>query len=95
MRFMDDDSPHFEEKFHKVRKMIKLYNDYYSQYYSPSWISCLDESMSLLMDFAPGFICIPRKPHPFGNKYQSIYNGDQGCPILWHTEMVEGKDCPK
>ncbi|KAL7464846.1 hypothetical protein ACHAXS_005174 [Conticribra weissflogii] len=30
MRFTDDDSPGFEDKFHKVSKMIKLFNDHYS-----------------------------------------------------------------
>ncbi|KAL7477985.1 hypothetical protein ACHAW6_003774, partial [Cyclotella cf. meneghiniana] len=96
MRFTDDDSPGFEDKFHKVRKMIKLFNDHYSHNYSPSWIACLDESMSPRMDkFCPGFMCIPRKPHPFGKEYHTICDGDQWHPILWHAEIIEGKDCPK
>ncbi|KAL7474957.1 LOW QUALITY PROTEIN: hypothetical protein ACHAW6_000896 [Cyclotella cf. meneghiniana] len=96
MRFMDDASPGFEDKFHAVRKMIKLFNSHYSHNYSPSWISCLDESMSPWMDkFCPGFMCVPRTPHPFGNEYHTICDGDQGRPILWHAEIIEGKDRPK
>lgn len=96
MRFINDDSPGFEDRFHEVRKMIKLFNDHYSPNYSPSWISCLDESMSPWMDkFCPRFMCVPMKPHPFRNEYHTICDGDQGGPILWHAEIIEGKDHPK
>eukprot|EP00957_Ditylum_brightwellii_P153428 11677377-Ditylum_brightwellii.AAC.1 len=38
----------------------------------------------------PGWIYCPRKPHPYGNKYHSIYDGLRG--IMYYVEMVEGKD---
>ncbi|KAL7472268.1 hypothetical protein ACHAXS_012601 [Conticribra weissflogii] len=45
--------------------------------------------------FCPGFMCVPQKPHPFGNEYHTICDGNQGRAILWRAEMVEGKDRPK
>ncbi|KAL7467273.1 hypothetical protein ACHAXS_007534 [Conticribra weissflogii] len=76
--------------------MISAFNDQYTEKYSPSWISCLNESMNSWMDkFCPGFMCVPRKPHPFGNEYHSIADGDQGRAIMWRVEIVEGKDRPK
>jgi hypothetical protein len=38
---------------------------------------------------------VPRKPHPFGNEYHSIADGDDGKPIMWRVKIVEGKDKPK
>ncbi len=38
---------------------------------------------------------LPRKPHPFGNEYHLIANGDKGWFIMWHICLVEGKDWPK
>ncbi len=56
----------------------------------------IDKSMNLWMDrFCPGFICVPCKPHPFGNNNHSIADGDQVRAILWRVELVEGKDWPK
>ena len=55
-----------------------------------------------LNPYSPGFMVIPRKPHPFGNEYHSICDGaiddtdnkKCGNPIMWHVELQEGKDCP-
>ena len=62
--------------------------------FSPSWISCLDESMSVWHNryTAPGWMFVPRKPHPFGNEYHTICCGLSG--ILYSLELVEGKDRP-
>ncbi len=38
---------------------------------------------------------LPRKPHPFGNEYHSIADGDKGRFIMWRICLVEGKDRPK
>ena len=45
-------------------------------------------------------MCVPRKPHPFGNEYHSIAGGAtekglEGKPITWRAKIQEGKDCPK
>ena len=47
--------------------------------------------------FCPGFMCVPRKPHPFGNEYHTTCDSEldgPSNPILWHAEIQEGKDRP-
>ena len=62
---------------------IVSFNDHYASEYRLLWLSCLDESMnSWLNKFCPGFMSLPRKPHPFGNEYHSIADGDGGRPIM-------------
>ncbi len=45
IRYTDDEPPAFVDCFHEIRKMQNAWNDYMEEEYSPSWISCLDESM--------------------------------------------------
>ena len=63
--------------------------------FSPSWISCLDESMSKWVGkfTCPGFMCVPRKPWPLGNEYHTI--SCRRRAILYSLEIVEDKDKPK
>jgi hypothetical protein len=76
--------------------MIDAFNEHYKKNYRPSWLSCINESMSSWMNkFCPGFMTVPRKPHPFGNEYYSIADGDGGKAIMWRVTIVEGKDRPK
>ncbi len=76
----------FNDPFHEVRQMIDAFNDYYADQYTPSWLNCIDESMSSY-----------RNPHPQGNEYHSIADADKDGtkPIMWRVKLVEGKDCPK
>ena len=86
----------FVDRFHEVREMLDAFNNHYGQNYVASWISCLDESMSSwLRKYCPGFMVVPRKPHPFGNEYHTIADGDGGKPIMFWIKLVEGKDRPK
>ena len=84
-----------------MRQVIEAFNEHYDSEYAPSWLNCLDKSMnSFLEKFFPGFICVPRKSHPFGNKYHSIANGVtekrlEGKPIMWRVKLQEGKYRPK
>ena len=42
-------------------------------------------------------MCVSRKPHPFGDEYHTICDGEldgPSNPILWHAEIQEGKDRP-
>eukprot|EP00956_Cyclotella_meneghiniana_P024387 scaffold48896_cov69-Cyclotella_meneghiniana.AAC.2 len=97
IRYTDKPPPtDFEDKFHDVRQMLEAFNDHMEAKYTPSWLSCLDESMnSWLNKYCPGFMVVPRKPHPFGNEYHSIADGDKGYPIMWRVKIQEGKDRPK
>jgi hypothetical protein len=65
--------------------------------YSPAWWNCLDELMNIFLNkYCPGFMIVPRKPHEEGNEYHTICDGDleKGNPIMWHVELMEGKDTP-
>ena len=96
MRYTNRPPPSFVDRFHEVREMIDDFNLHYEAEYSPSWLSCLDESMNSWLDkFCPGFMSVPRKPHPLGNEYHSIADGDDGKPVMWRIKLQEGKDRPK
>jgi hypothetical protein len=97
IQYMDKEAPIlFVDRFHEVCQMIYEFNKHYEQEYTPSWLNCVDESMnSWLNKFCPGFMTLPRKLHPFGNKYHSIADGDNGRFIMWWIKVIEGKDCPK
>ena len=75
--------------------MIKLFNKHMAEVFVPSWVSCLDKSMSIWFNkfTCPGWMFVPRKPHPFGNEYHSICCGLSG--VMFAIELVEGKDRPK
>jgi hypothetical protein len=95
LRLTNKDTPSFEDKFYQVRELQGAFNDHYKEKYSPSWLSCLDESMSPWTNkYCPGYMFVPRKPHPFGNEYHTIADGDQGKPIMWRAKVQEGKDRP-
>ena len=63
-----------------------------TEQFTPSWVSCLDESMSTWTNkySCPGWMFIPRKPWPFGNEYHMVCCSLSG--ILWQMELIEGKD---
>ena len=78
----------FVDRFHEVRQMIDAFNTHYLENYTPSWLSCLDESMNSWLDkYCPGFMTVPRKPHPLGNEYHSIADGDAGKPVMWRIKI--------
>ena len=95
-RFTNKPSPSFLDKFHDVRQMINNLNVHYLENYTPSWISCLDESMNSFLDRScPGFMSVPRKIHPLGNGYHSIVDRYEGNPMMYWIKIQEGKDRPK
>jgi hypothetical protein len=97
MRYTNVEPPtNFVNKFHDVRQLLAAFNEHYEENYIPSYINCLDESMCTWFNkYAPGFMVVTRKPHPFGNEYHSICDGDNGAPIMWRVKLQEGKDRPK
>jgi hypothetical protein len=83
-----------QDRFHNVRQIIQAWNKSMTEKFLPSWVSCLDESMSVWISrwTCPGWVFCPQKPHPFGNEYHSICCGDSG--IMYQIKLVEGKDAP-
>jgi hypothetical protein len=91
----DEPSPPFLDPYHRVRQLIDAWNENMTEKFSPSWISVLDESMSVWTSkySCPGWMVVPRKPHPFGNEYHTVACAKSG--VLWQVELVEGKDRPR
>lgn len=94
MEYTDLPAPSCRDRFHRVRQMIAAWNENMTECFLPSWVSCLDESMSPWTTrwTCPGWMFVPRKPHPIGNEYHSVCCGETG--IMWGIELVEGKDAP-
>ncbi len=95
--FTNHPYPPYVNRFYDVPQMIDEFNEHYMTNYIPGWISFIDESMSVWLNkFCPGWKCVPRKPHPFGNEYHTICDGElKICtPIMFQVEVVEGKDRP-
>ena len=88
------DKPAFTDHFWEVCEMLKVWNDNMVEQFTPSWVSCLDESMSTWTNkySCPGWMFVPRKPWPFGNEYHTVCCSISG--ILYQMELVEGKDAP-
>ena len=84
--------PPFKDRFWEVRQLMEEWNRNMKEKFSPSWVTCLDESMSKwIVNFTcPGFMCVPRKPWPMGNEYHTIFCGE--TKIMFQAELVEGKD---
>ena len=94
MVYTNEEPPQYKDRFWEVRQMIKRWNENVMENFTPLWVSCLDESMSIWFNkwTCPGWMFVPRKPHPFGNEYHSVCCGESG--IMWGIELVEGKDAP-
>jgi hypothetical protein len=86
--------PNYNDKFHQIRDLVDAWNKNMANNFCPGWINCLDESMSVWSNpwTCPGFMFVPRKPHPFGNEWHTICCRLSG--ILFAVELVEGKDAP-
>jgi hypothetical protein len=74
--------------------LISEWNKNMQKMYIPSWVSCLDESMSIwnMRWTCPGYVFCSRKPDPVGNEYHTIADGL--TTILYAAEIVMGKDKP-
>ena len=84
LRYTDRPQPEYLDRFHDIRQMQDEWNAHMETAYFTGWFNCLDESMnSWLNKFCLGFMSLPRKPHPFGNEYHSIADGDGGPSRLW------------
>ena len=88
------DPPDFRDCFWEIHDILKAWNENMTEYFTPSWVSCLDKSMSTWTNkySCPGWMFMPCKPWPFGNEYHMECCSLSG--ILWQMEMVEGKDDP-
>ena len=75
--------------------MISCWNQNMSKQFIPSWINCIDKSMSKWVNefTCLGFMFIPRKPWPFGNKYHDACCAESDT--IWSVDLRKGKDRPR
>ena len=92
LQFTSDNPPVFVDMFWEVRSMITAWNNNMNQQFSPGYVNCLDESMSIWTNqfTCPGFMFVPHKPWPFGNEYHLVCCCLSG--IMRGIDLVEGKD---
>ena len=95
LTFINSQLSSFIDRFWEVRDMIKAWNDNMSKKFVPSWINCLNESMSVWRNrwTCPGYVFCTRNSKIFGNEYHDICCDESG--IKFALEMVEGKNRPK
>ena len=94
LAYTSKDPPEYKDRFWEVRNMLDCWNKNMAKMFLPSWMNCIDESMSKWVNeyTCPGFMFVPHKPWSFGNEYH-----DAGCAesdIIWSLELWEGKDWP-
>ena len=70
-------TPTQTDRLWEVRNLITAWNKNMENLYVPSWVSCLNESMSIwnMRWTCPGYVFCPQKPHPVGNEYHTIADG--------------------
>ena len=80
--------------FFHMHQMEEAWNMNMSEEFNPLWINVLDENMMEWFNkYIPGFMCVGRKPHIFGNERHTIFCGLTS--ILWRSQIVEGKYRPR
>ena len=94
-KYINEESPEYKDPFHEVGKMLHMWNKNIDNYFSSRCIICLDRSISFWYNnyTCPGFIFLPRKPQPYGNKYHITCCKLSG--ILFGIELFECKYQPK
>jgi len=94
LQYMDEKPSAYLDKFWEVHQMLDTFNNNMQAHCCPSWVSCIDESMSKWVSqySCPGFMLVPWQPWPCGNEYHTISCGK--TEILYQLDLVEGKDKP-
>ena len=95
LSYTNHPKPTFVDRFWEIRQLVDEWQKHIQNVFKCSWVACLDESMSIWNNkwTCPGWMFVPRKPNPFGNKWHSICCGL--CCIVFDVELREGKDAPK
>ena len=85
----------FNDTLFQHRQTQEGWNKNMAEHFDPSWVSVLDESIQEWINryTCPGWIFVPRKPHPFGNEYQKIVCAKYKA--IYNVETVERKDQPR
>ena len=74
IRLTDKEPPVYKDRFCEIRELLASFNNRMKDVFVCGYLSCLDESMSAWTNqySCPGWMFVPRKPHPMGNEYHTI-----------------------
>ena len=94
LSFTSQERPVLMDHFREVHEILKAWNSNMVEQFTPSWVRCLDKSMSTWTNkySCPGWMFVPEKPWSFGNEYHMVCCSISG--ILYQKELVKGKDAP-
>eukprot|EP00957_Ditylum_brightwellii_P198428 15121654-Ditylum_brightwellii.AAC.1 len=72
--------------------MIASFNSHMMKVFLLAWVSYLDDPILMWASkwTCPGWMFVPRKPHPMVNEYHTIVGGESS--IVYTMEMLEGQD---
>eukprot|EP00043_Microstomoeca_roanoka_P015419 m.154492 g.154492 ORF g.154492 m.154492 type:complete len:447 (-) comp16257_c0_seq9:1945-3285(-) len=88
--FAENSPIEYVDPMWEVRKLYDEFNEHMAVVFSPSHELCLDESMvAWTSDNAPNWMCVKRKPHPFGNEIHTI--ACASTRVIFRAELKETK----
>ena len=83
----------YEYRLFHMRQTEEVWNKNMADEFNPYWTNVLNHiMMEWYNKFAPGFICVRRKPHYFGNEFHTTCCGLTS--ILWRAQIFEWKNIP-
>ena len=90
LSYADKNFPKYNETFFHMCHMEDALNANMTKVLEPSWVSVLYESMKEWISKynVPAWMCVGRKPHPFGGERHTIACGLS--KIMWFAEILEG-----
>ena len=80
LRHTNKEPPSYEDKFWEIRDLIEAWNKNMCKNFMPSWVSCLDGSMSHWTSkcTCSGFVFVPKKTFAQGNEHHTVACGESG-----------------
>ena len=95
LSYTDKNVPAYNDKLFHMRQMEDAWNVNMTKVFESSWVSVLYESMQECISkyTCPDWMCVGRKPNPFGNERHTIACGLS--TIMWFEEIVEVRDHPR
>ena len=97
LKFTVNPSPTFWDKLFEAQHMINKCDNHMHILFIPYWISCLDESMSILINKFKClvFIFYSCKPRLKGYEYHTISCGESGIIYGWYIDKKKYHPSPR
>ena len=91
LTYTNKDPPENKDRFWEVHDMLDCWNTNMAKMFLPSWMNCIDKSMSKWVNeyTCPGFMFVPHKPWSFGNEYHDTRYAESD--IIWALDYGKEK----